>query len=190
MSIFAKIQAPSAARQELKWGWPSLLIALGLPLVAAAIGSSVTQKSVDSWYQTLHKPRWNPPGWVFGPVWSVLYLLMGIASWLVWRSGQDNKAKSDVKLWRKQKKTIKQALILYVSHLGFNVLWSVIFFGLRRIQWALAELLLLWGLIGATLIRFYRIRHVAGWLLVPYLLWATFAALLNARLWQLNRRRA
>lgn len=190
MSIFEKIQPSPVVKQEVKQGWPSLLVALSLPFIAAAIGSSATQQSVDNWYQTLRKPQWNPPSWIFGPVWSILYLLMGVASWLVWRSGQGKKSKSDLKLWPKQQKSIKQTLLLYAIHLAFNALWSVLFFGMRRIKWAFAELLLLWGLIGATLLRFYQISHVAGWLLAPYLLWSTFAAVLNAKIWQLNRQRA
>jgi tryptophan-rich sensory protein len=156
----------------------ALGIALALPFLAAAIGGAATQRSRSGWYRRLKKPEWNPPDWLFGPVWTVLYALMGFASWLVWRRGQTAGTR---------KGEVKGALLIYGVHLIFNALWSVLFFGLRRLDWALVELVVLWGLILTTLVRFYRIRPLAGWLLIPYQLWTTFATLLNAMLWRLNR---
>ncbi len=156
----------------------SLVLALLAPFLTALIGGTATGRSVSTWYPKLNKPRWTPPSWIFGPVWTTLYTAMGVASWLVWREGQEN---------RNRKEQATGALKLYGVHLFFNALWSVLFFGLRRIGWAALEIGLLWSLIGATLLRFYRIRPLAGLLLVPYLLWSTFASALNVRFYQLNR---
>jgi tryptophan-rich sensory protein len=109
---------------------------------------------------------------VFGPVWTVLYALMGIAAWLVWRNGGFGAAPT--------------ALTLFLVQLGFNALWSWLFFGWNRGAWAFADILLLWALILATLIAFWRIRPLAGVLLLPYLVWVSFAAVLNYFVWQLN----
>lgn len=171
-----------------KWQWLALVIALAVPFLAAAIGAQATDRSVNTWYRTLRKPTWNPPSWVFGPVWSTLYTLMGIASWLVWRSGTGPTLENGALVEPNQKQTVNNALTLYGVHLVFNALWSVLFFGKRNIKWALAEVVVLWALIGATLVRFYQIKRVAGLLLVPYLLWSTFAMVLNANIWQMNRR--
>ena len=152
----------------------SLVIAIAIPLGVGAVGGFATSSSVSSWYLTLTKPPWNPPSWVFGPVWTLLYILMGLAAWLVWRLGA-----SDPK--------VRAALILFGVQLVFNLLWSVLFFGLRSPGWALLEIVLLWALILATLVAFYRLRPAAGWLLVPYQLWVTFATVLNATIWSLNR---
>ena len=173
--------------QKMNSGF-ALIIALALPFAAAALGAQATNGSVNTWYRTLRKPAWNPPSWVFGPVWTVLYTLMGIASWLVWRSGNGPTLENGTLIDSSKKRVVNGALTLYGVHLLFNGLWSVLFFGKRNIKWALIEIVVLWGLIGATLIRFYRIKPLAGWLLAPYLLWSTFATVLNAKLWQLNRR--
>jgi len=167
--------------------WVALGVALAVPFVAAAIGGRATGKSVNTWYRTLRKPAWNPPGWVFGPVWTVLYTMMGIASWQVWRSGNGPTLEDNTLVEPAKKRVVNGALALYGVHLGFNVFWSVLFFGQRNIKWALAEIFVLWALIAATLVRFYRIKPEAGLLLVPYLLWSTFAAVLNATIWRMNR---
>lgn len=165
----------------------ALGLALVVPFVAAFIGGIATSRSVSTWYQDLKKPSWNPPAWLFGPVWTVLYAMMGVASWRVWRRGRDERLESHPEVAQQKREAANRALNLYAIHLVFNTLWSVLFFGLRRVDWALAELVLLWSLILATLTRFYRIDAVAGLLLVPYQLWSTFAAFLNAKVWQLNR---
>lgn len=148
-----------------------LVAALGLCFAAAAAGSVATASSVGGWYATLAKPAWTPPGWVFGPVWTVLYAAMGVAAWLVWRSAT---AVRD------------RALTLFAVQLALNVAWSWLFFGLRRIDLALVEILVLWAAIAATTAAFARARAGAAWLLVPYLAWVSFAAVLNAALLRLN----
>lgn len=152
----------------------SLVMAVGIPLAVGAIGGIATASSVSTWYPTLAKPAWNPPDWLFGPVWTLLYILMGVAAWLVWRQGVDAHG-------------VRGALILFGVQLLFNLAWSVVFFGLRRAGWALIEIVALWILILATLVAFYRLRPAAGWLLLPYQLWVTFATALNASIWLLNR---
>jgi benzodiazapine receptor len=151
-----------------------LVVALAVPLAVGGLGGIATSSSVSTWYQTLSRPSWNPPDWVFGPVWTLLYILMGVAMWLVWRSGWDSPEG-------------QMGLILFGVQLLFNLLWSLIFFGLRKPGWALLEIGLLWVLILATLVQFYRLRPGAGLLLVPYQLWVTFATALNAAIWWLNR---
>jgi tryptophan-rich sensory protein len=174
--------------QRQKTHWRSLLLALAVPFSAAVIGNIATARSLLNWYRSLKKPAFNPPAWLFGPVWTVLYLLMGVASWLVWREGQHNRWQRLTAPWNNQSDArVQGALRLYGVHLIFNALWTLLFFGLRRIDLALAEVGILWALILGTLLRFSRIRPLAGLLLVPYQLWVTFATFLNLRIWQLNR---
>jgi len=139
--------------------------------VAAAIGAAASVEA-SSFYRQLVQPQWAPPPSVFGPVWTTLYLLMGIAAWLVWR----------VDGWR----AARGALTLYLLQLGLNALWSWLFFGWHRGALAFADIILLWLLIVATVITFWRVRPLAGALLVPYLLWVSFAAALNYVVWRLN----
>jgi len=160
-------------RTQLKEG-VGLAVAIAISLAVGGLGGIATSSSVSTWYQNLNKPSWNPPSWVFGPVWTLLYILMGVAVWLVWRLG-----------WASPR--VRTALVLFGAQLLFNLLWSVIFFGLRKPGWALLEIILLWGLILATLVQFYRLRPESGLLLVPYQLWVTFATALNAAIWWLNR---
>ena len=141
--------------------------------IAAAIGGAASVQA-GPLYSQLVRPDWAPPPSIFGPVWTVLYALMGIAAWLVWRVGGFRAARS--------------ALTLFLLQLALNALWSWLFFGWHRGALAFAEILLLWGLIVATLIAFWRIRPLAGALLIPYLLWVSFAAALNYSVWQLNPR--
>lgn len=163
-----------------------LALALAAPFLAAAIGNVATQRSIGNWYQQLRKPDWNPPRWIFGPIWSALYLMMGVASWLVWRKQREAPGWFG-RMNEKKEHEIQGALRLYGTHLVFNALWSVLFFGLRRLDWAFAEVLVLWALILTTLTRFYRIDTRAGWLLVPYQAWVTFASILNFTVWRMNR---
>ena len=139
---------------------------------AGALGSLFTTNSVADWYPQLTKPAWTPPSAVFGPVWSVLYLLMALAAWLVWRSRGFSGA--------------TLPLTLFAVQLLLNFAWSVIFFGLRLPGPAFAEIVLLWALILATLITFWRVIPLAGGLLLPYLAWVSFAAALNLAIWRLN----
>jgi translocator protein len=155
--------------------WIGLAVSLVVPLAAGGIGAVPTMRAIPGWYRTLRKPSWTPPGWVFGPVWNVLYLMMGFAAWLVWRRDVEDQRR-------------RPALVLFGIQLAFNSLWSLIFFGLRSPGLALAEIVVLWRLILETAIRFHRIRPLAGLLLLPYLLWSTFATGLNAAIWWLNRK--
>lgn len=139
---------------------------------AAAIGGLFTSRGLGPWYDSLRMPRWSPPDAVFGPVWTVLYASMAVAAWLVWkRAGWSGG---------------RVALGVFGVQLALNVGWSGLFFGLRRPDLAALEILILWAAIVATLIAFLRISPVAGGLMVPYLLWVTFAAALNLAIWRLN----
>ena len=142
-----------------------------LSFAAAAIGS-IASIQAAAFYRQLAQPSWAPPSSVFGPVWSLLYALMGIAAWLVWREGG----------WRRQ----RGALGLFVLQLAFNALWSWLFFGWHRGALAFADIVLLWLLIVATVIGFWRVRPLAGALLLPYLAWVGFATALNYAVWHLN----
>lgn len=150
-----------------------LLIALAIPQLAGIIGSLFTRDAITEWYAYLVRPSFAPPSWVFAPVWTTLYLLMGIAAYLVWRKVGTVKG-------------VGLALSLFVFQLVLNTLWSVIFFGLRAPGAAFAELVFLWLMIVATMVAFYRVSRTAMWLLVPYLLWVSFAGYLNYAFWTLN----
>lgn len=139
---------------------------------AAGIGGAATTTSVGGWYQTLAKPSWNPPDWIFGPVWTVLYFLMAVAAWAVWR--------------RSGWPAAITPLGWFAVQLALNVGWSIIFFGLRNPGAAFVEILVLWLAIAVTLVSFVRRSAVAAWLLVPYLVWTSFAVVLNAVIWRLN----
>jgi translocator protein len=140
---------------------------------AALIGSVFTSSSIPVWYETLLKPSFSPPNWLFGPVWTVLYLSMAVAGWLVWQQ-------------RGRNPTIALPLALFGIQLVLNILWSVLFFGLQAPGTALVEIIVLWAAILATLLSFWRVSKGAGWLLGPYLAWVTFAAVLNFEIWRLN----
>ncbi len=153
--------------------WAGLIVSVTVCFAVAALGSLYTNPSIDNWYAALAKPSWNPPNWIFGPVWTVLYLMMAIAGWLVWR----------------RRGSITGAafpLAVFAIQLLLNALWSYLFFGLHRPGLAFAEIVLLWAAILATLLAFRRVIPLAGWLLLPYLLWVTFAAFLNFTIWRLN----
>ena len=158
-------------------GWRPQIIGLAAWLlasyVAAGIGGAASV-GAGSFYTQLVRPDWAPPASVFGPVWTVLYTLMGIAAWLVWRVGGFRAART--------------ALGLFLVQLALNALWSWLFFGWHLGALAFADILVLWASIVATAIAFWRISRPAGALLVPYLLWVGFAAVLNYRVWQLNPR--
>lgn len=124
------------------------------------------------WYASLRKPSWNPPGWVFGPVWTALYLMMAVGGWRVWTQGG----------WAQQ----RGPLVLFLIQLGLNAVWTPLFFGWRQPGWAFAEILVLWLAIVLTVVAFFKTDKTAGWLLVPYLAWVSFASVLNGVLWRLN----
>ncbi len=154
--------------------YPALLCFLLVTFAAAAIGSFATFPNVKDWYPTLAKPSWTPPGWLFGPVWSVLYVAMAIAGWRAWRACADRTA-------------ARAVLLLYGAQLGCNALWSVLFFGVRRPGLALFDIALLWLLLAVLLVRLWKVDRAAGLLWAPYLAWVSFAAALNASIWWLNR---
>ena len=149
-----------------------LVIFLVVCFAAAGIGGAVTTPKIATWYAALAKPSWNPPNWIFGPVWSALYFCMAIAAWLVWRQ----KGFTDAKF----------PLTLFAVQLVLNVLWSCIFFGFEKPGFAFVEVLLLWTAIAATMATFWRLSMIAGVLFVPYLAWVTFASVLNFVVWRLN----
>ncbi|MBN1156445.1 tryptophan-rich sensory protein [Candidatus Woesearchaeota archaeon] len=155
-----------------------LLISVVVCLLAGAIGSLFTAASVSTWYITLVKPSFNPPSWVFGPVWTALYIMMGIALYLVWAKAG---AKGAVK-----GKGMKEAMKLFFTQLWLNILWSLLFFGLRNPLFALIGIVLLWLMILWTIISFYKIEKKAAYLLIPYILWVSFAAVLNFAIVLLN----
>lgn len=145
----------------------SLLVVFGI----ATLGGVLTNLSVGSWYPTLNKPSWTPSGATIGTVWTVLYTVMGIAAWIVWRSGSTGRAR---------------ALALYGLQLLLNAGWSALFFGLRSPGAALLEIGILWLAILATAVAFWRVSKLAGALMSPYLIWVTFAGVLNALIWKMN----
>jgi tryptophan-rich sensory protein len=149
-----------------------LVFWLVLCLGAAWTGSLITRPAIPGWYAELAKPAWTPPSWVFGPVWTALYIMMAVAAWLVWRKG--GAAAAAVPLG------------LFLVQLALNVSWSPLFFGLHRPDLAFFVIVLLWCAILATLVAFWRVSPAAGWLLLPYLLWVTYASALNFAIWRLN----
>ena len=139
------------------------------------LSGMATQSSVTTWFPTLTKPSFNPPSWVFAPVWSLLYMMMGIAAGLVWN-------RIDY-----EKEVVKKALVFFVIQLALNALWSILFFGIRNPFLAFIEIILLWLMIYETYVQFGKIDKIAGYLFVPYILWVSFAAVLNGSIWWLNR---
>ncbi len=141
-------------------------------LVAGGLGSIATTPEIAGWYQTLSKPSWNPPSWVFGPVWSTLFVMMGVAAWLVWQQAG---------FWEK-----RVPLSLFGVQMVLNVAWSFIFFGMHQPGWAFVEIVALWLAIVATMASFYFHSKPACGLLAPYLAWVSFAGVLNFTIWQMN----
>ena len=161
--------ATTRTRNPLRWGWLALWLAA--VAVVAALGASF---GPDSWYLQLRKPSFNPPAALFGPVWTALYLLMAIAAWLVARESPAEPALR------------RRALLLMSAQLLLNALWSPLFFSLHSPGWAFVDISALWVTVAATLIAFASVRPLAAWLLVPYLLWVSFALVLNGSIWLMN----
>lgn len=151
-----------------------LIFAIVIAQLAGAIGSIFTFSAIPTWYPTLIKPIFNPPNWIFGPVWTTLYTLMGISSYLIWKKGIKNQE-------------VKTALIVYAIHLVLNALWSILFFGLKRLDFAFFEITILWSFIIFIFYLFKKINKTAGLLLIPYFIWVSFASILNYSLWILNK---
>lgn len=150
-----------------------LVAAVLLCNLAGILGSFVTITGQGSWYATIQKPPFNPPGFVFAPVWTLLFILMGISLYLVWMEGTS-------------KMEVRIALIAFGVQLAFNVLWSYLFFGLQSPFLGLIEILILWVSIAITILLFYRVRRTAAILLIPYLAWVSFATFLTYTIWVLN----
>jgi len=153
--------------------WISFLIFFGICFAVGASGSAVTASSVKTWYPGLLKPTGTPPPWIFGPVWSILYLLMATAAWLVWR--------------QRIHENVWLALALFMVQLILNGLWSLVFFGLRRPGAALVEIIVLLGAIAVTAMRFAEFSRLAFWLMTPYGAWVLYASYLNFGIWRLDK---
>lgn len=150
-----------------------IIIAVVVCLAVGGLSGFATTDAIEGWYATINKPSFNPPNWIFGPVWTTLYIMMGVAAGLVWKAGWD-------------KAEVKSALTIFGIQLLLNGLWSIIFFSWQSALWALVEILMLLAFIVFTIVRFMPINATAAYLLVPYLLWVSFATVLNASIWWLN----
>lgn len=151
---------------------------LAAVVVCLAIGyfsGIVTRSAILDWYPTLEKPSFNPPNWIFAPVWTALYIMMGVAAGLVWNRIND------------KTEDVKKALVFFVIQLALNALWSYLFFGLHNPMLAGLEIVVLWLMIYETYLQFSKINKIAGYLFIPYLAWVSFATVLNASIWWLNR---
>ncbi len=153
--------------------WAALAGFIAICLFAGGLGGWITAQSVADWYPTLNKPAWNPPPWIFGPVWTTLYVMMAVAAWLVW--------KTDMRF-----SGVRVALILFFIQLALNCLWSFLFFGARNPGWALIDIVLLLMSLLLTTWAFFSQSKRAGVLMLPYLAWVGFATFLNFTIWQLN----
>lgn len=150
-----------------------IFISISLCLSAGFVGSIFTTPSIPTWYAGINKPSFNPPGWIFGPVWTILYIFMGVSLYLVWKNGINKKN--------------KPAIIVFAAQLFLNILWSFLFFKLQSPLLAFIEIVVLWLMILATIIKFQKLSQTAARLLFPYLFWVSFAAILNYSIYSLNR---
>lgn len=148
----------------------SLLLAYGAAFLGAIVSPGMAS---PEWYHQLRKPEWNPPMWLFGPVWIGLYTLMAISAWIIWHENGFT--------------AVKMPLILYMIQLGINAAWSWIFFKWHQLGWAIVEIMVLWVFILWTILAFAKFSIAAAWLMIPYLLWVSFAMVLNASIWRRNR---
>ncbi|MEP6670607.1 MAG: TspO/MBR family protein [Chthoniobacter sp.] len=155
-----------------KHHWLALFVLIFATFGLSAFGTLAVTSSLSVWYPSLAKPSWNPPSAVFGPVWTVLYLMMAVAAWLVWRRGSEAE--------------VVPAMTAYFGQLVLNILWSLIFFGLKAPGWAVFDIVVLWVAIIVAIAQFGKVSRIAAWLLVPYLAWVTFASLLNITIWRMN----
>jgi len=150
----------------------ALIVSLAICFAVAGIGSWVTAGGLREWYPSLAKPSWNPPNWIFGPVWSTLFAMMAVSAWLLWE--------------QRERTGAHRALGLFALQLALNFAWSGIFFGVRQPGWALVEIVVLWVAIAATIAASWSVDRRASALLIPYLGWVAFASFLNLTLWRLN----
>lgn len=159
--------------------WIKLIACIALCQSAGFLGTFFTLSAIPNWYLYLEKPFFSPPNWIFGPVWTTLYTMMGISLYLNWIKLSDKK-------FTKQYSYIRLSIAIFLIHLIFNTAWSIIFFGMKDIFSALIVIIIIWGFIVWMIKRFYQTDKWASWLLVPYLAWVSFATLLNLNLWLLN----
>ena len=152
---------------------PKLIASILIVFLGGALGSLATSTELTTWYSALSKPAWNPPNWLFGPVWSTLYVLMGIALFLVWREGLD-------------RRDVRYAILIFAVQLALNITWSLVFFGLHSILGGLVVIFILWLAIWANIVAFYVISKPAGLILIPYLIWVSIASYLNYTIYLLN----
>jgi benzodiazapine receptor len=152
--------------------WIGLVVFIFICLGAGGLGAIATTPEIKGWYTTLEKPSWNPPDYIFGPVWTTLFVMMAIAAWLVWKPGGV--------------KVVVIPMTLFAFQLVLNVSWSWIFFGMHQPGWAFIEIIVLWMFILATTVSFFRRSRMAGWLMLPYIAWVSFASVLNFTIWHLN----
>ena len=152
--------------------------------VVGIIAGVATSDGVMNWFQTIEKPFFNPPSWLFAPVWTVLYFLMGLAAALVWHKGT---ADGELSLFKMRESNVRNALFLFNTQLLLNFFWSFIFFKYQMLFLAFIEIITLLGFIVLTTVHFYRIYKPAGWMMLPYILWVSFASVLNFSLWWLNK---
>lgn len=152
-----------------------ILVVVVTCLVVGYFSGMVTRSAITTWYPTLVKPSFNPPNWIFAPVWSMLYVMMGVSAGLVWNRMEQ------------EKEMVKNALVFFAIQLALNALWSYLFFGLKNPMLAGLEIVILWLMIYETYTKFIKINKIAAFLLIPYLLWVSFAMVLNASIWWLNR---
>jgi tryptophan-rich sensory protein len=150
-----------------------LILSIALPQLVGILSGLASVGGTREWYESLVKPSFTPPSWVFGPAWTLLYLMMGIALYLVWRKGLSEPG-------------VKTALVIFLIQMGLNGIWSPLFFGMHAPGLALIDILILWWAIGVTVYVFFGQSKVAGALLLPYWAWVTFAAVLNYSFWRLN----
>ena len=151
---------------------PKLILCVLVCEVAGFIGSFFIAGAIPGWYAFLNKPSFNPPSWLFAPVWTILFLMMGVGLFLVWQSRSDEKR--------------KEAIVMFFIQLALNAIWPVIFFGLHSPGISFSEIIILWFAIFGTIIAFYKISKTAAILLIPYIIWVSFAAILNYSIWLLN----
>ena len=153
--------------------WMQIVVAIAMTECVGLLGSVFTMSAIPLWYATLVRPSFAPPNWIFGPVWTALFAMMGVAAFLVWEQ-------------RGKRKGVRRALDVFGVQLALNVLWSVLFFGMQNPGAAFVEILALWFAILLTIVMFAKISRTAAWLLAPYLLWVSFATVLNYAFWMLN----
>jgi tryptophan-rich sensory protein len=149
------------------------IISLAIPLVVGYLGSLLTTPSISTWYQELYKPSFTPPNWVFAPAWTTLFILMGVACFLILRDGKKNRY-------------FRSAYLSYGAQLFLNIYWSFLFFYIKEPPLAFYAIISLWSMIFVNIYYFYQIKKTAAYLLIPYIVWVTFAAVLNYSIWLIN----